>query len=80
MEQLEKNKDRYIENYSTEKNEAIINVRPGWLSWLSVWLLISTQGMISGFWDRALPLCWTWSLLKILSLSASPPQLVLSLS
>ena len=48
----------------------------GWLHWLSVWLLISAQVMIPG-WAS----CWTWSLLKILSLSPSAPLLsVLSLS
>ena len=45
----------------------------GWLSWLSVWLLISAQVMISWSWDQAphWVLCWLWSLLGILSLSLS---------
>ena len=42
---------------------------PGWLSQLSIWLLILTQVIISGLWDQ--PPCWapTWvgSLLEILS-------------
>ena len=46
---------------------------PGWLSCLSVQLLISVQVMIPGLWDQAL--CWAlrcmWSLLGILSLSLS---------
>ena len=49
--------------------EACLGV-PGWLSWLSVWLLILAPVMIPGLWDWA-P-CWAqrwaWSLLKILSL------------
>ena len=47
---------------------------PGWLSWLSVWLLISAQVMISGSWDRAphRALPWAWTLLGILSLPPSP--------
>ena len=44
---------------------------PGWLSWLSAWLLISAQVIIPGSWDRALSQApsWAWSLLKILSFS-----------
>ena len=46
----------------------------GWLSLLSIWLLISAQVMISGYWGWAL--CWApqyaWSLLKIHSLSLCP--------
>lgn len=42
---------------------------PGWLNWLFIWLLVSVQGMFSGWWNwalcRALP--WAWSLLRILS-------------
>ena len=46
---------------------------PGWLSWLSVWLLILAQDMIPGSWDRALRQAprWEYSLLKTLSLSLS---------
>ena len=47
---------------------------PGWYGWLSVWLLISAQFIISGLWDQTLqhaPLS-AWSLLKIL-----PPSLPL---
>jgi len=53
---------------------------PGWLSHLSVWLLISAQIMISGFWDWALrgALHWVWSPLGILS--SAPPMHVLALS
>ena len=47
---------------------------PGWLSWLSIQLLISVQVMISPSWDGApgCALCWAWSLLKILFLCPSP--------
>ena len=57
---------------------------PGWLSWLSIWLLISAQVMISGFWDQALCCTQQGVSLKIryslpLSLSFSPtPALSLS--
>ena len=47
---------------------------PGWLSRLSIRLLISAQIVILESWDQAQ--CWAlwgpWSLLGILSLSASP--------
>ena len=48
----------------------------GWLSWLSVQLLISAWGMIPGSWDWALcwAPCWVWSLLGILSFSPSAPH------
>lgn len=38
---------------------------PEWLNWLSAWLLIFAQVIISGFWDWALHwvLCWVGSLL-----------------
>ena len=44
---------------------------PGWLNWLSIQLLISSQVMIPGSWHQTpcLALHWAWSLLKILSLS-----------
>ena len=43
---------------------------PGWLSWLSIWLLVLAQVIISGFWDQALhwALHWVCGLLKILFL------------
>ena len=43
---------------------------PGWLSPLSIRLLIWAQVMIPGLGDRGPPgaLCWAWSLFKILSL------------
>ena len=53
---------------------------PGWLSGLSVQLLISAQVMIPGLWDWApcWALHWAWSLLKVpptLSLCPSPTRL-----
>ena len=47
---------------------------PGWLSQLSIWLLILAQVMISESWDWALSqtLCSAWSLLEILSPSLFP--------
>ena len=53
---------------------------PGWLSRLSVGLLISAQVTISGLWDWALHWtpCWVRGLLKIPPLSPSLPH-VLSL-
>ena len=56
---------------------------PGWLSWLSVQLLISTQVMIPGSWDLAPGWApsWACTLLKILSPSLyPPPSLSFSLS
>ena len=54
---------------------------PGWLSWLSNWLLILAQVMISGSWDQA----WPWAqgsaeslLIDPLSLCLLLPLLVLS--
>ena len=63
----------------TFKYEAV----PGWLSWLSVWLLVLAQVMILGLWDGApcrAPLS-EGSLLEILSLHLSlpPPQISKSL-
>ena len=55
----------------------------GWLSRLSVRVLIPVQVVIPGLWDQAPPraLSRTWDLLKILSLSFySSPLLVHSLS
>ena len=42
---------------------------PGWLSQVSIWLLISVPVMIPGSWDWApcRASYWVWSLLKILS-------------
>ena len=40
---------------------------PGWLSWLSIQLLVLAQVKTSGWWDRAqhqAP-CWAWNLLEI---------------
>jgi len=47
---------------------------PGWLSPLSLWLLISAQVMISGLWGRAPHRApsWAWSLPKILSSPGAP--------
>ena len=46
---------------------------PGWLSQLSVWLLISTQVMIPGLWARALSQTpCAWCLRFCLPLSLSP--------
>ena len=42
---------------------------PGWLSELSIQLLILTQAIISGCEIKP---CWVWRLLKILSLSLCP--------
>ena len=42
---------------------------PGWLSEVSIQLLILTQAIISGC---EIKLCWVWRLLKILSLSLCP--------
>ena len=60
---------------------------PGWLSWLSVRVLILARVMIPGLWDWALSGTprWVWSLLRILSLPpslrpCSEPALSLSLS
>lgn len=50
---------------------------PEWLRGLSIALLIYTQVMIPGSWNRApcgTP-CWAWSLLNVLSPSASLPCL-----
>ena len=56
---------------------------PGWLSWLSIWLLISAQVMILGLWDwaprPALHGGHGASLIKILFPSARPYSLSLSL-
>ena len=53
---------------------------PGWLSQLSLQLLILAQVMISELWDRALPgaLSSVWSL--FISLSTLPPAHTVSLS
>jgi len=56
----------------------------GWLGWLSIWLLVSAQGMISGSWGRAQrqALHSTWSRLGV-SPSPTPVRvhsLTLSLS
>ena len=50
---------------------------PGWLSWMSVGLLVSAEVMISGSWDGARPQAWcsAGSLLKFLSPSPSAPPL-----
>ena len=50
-----------------------VSEAPGWLSRLSVWLLISAV-MILGSWDKApcQGLCWAWSLLNSLFPSALP--------
>ena len=50
----------------------------GWLSQLSIRLLISAQVMIPGSWDGALHLAQhrVWRLLKILSLSPYPSPLL----
>ena len=55
---------------------------PGWLSELSLWLLILAQVMISGSWDPALhrALCSAGSLLPPLSLSACLSAYLWSLS
>ena len=60
----------------------VVSGAPGWLSRLSVWLVISAQVMVSGLWDQPLSqaLHWEWNLLKILSVSLCPFPLVLSLS
>jgi len=55
--------DQGIERGSLEEIEVGV---PGWFSWLSVWLLISAQVLISGPSVQA-PLCaqhWEWSPLK----------------
>ena len=46
---------------------------PGWLSQLSVWLLIWAQVMILWLWDQAQcwDLPWAWTLLKIFFLPCS---------
>ena len=51
---------------------------PGWLSRLSIWLLILSQVMNSRLWDWTphLALCCVWSLLKILSLSLWPSHML----
>ena len=68
------------ENEVREKTSGV----PGWLSRLSVWLLIPAQVMISGFVSSSPAsnsALTVWSLLGILPLSLSaPPLLVLSLS
>ena len=49
---------------------------PGWLSQLSIQLLVLAQVMFSGLWDWApcrAP-CWTWKLLGIFSLPFPYPQ------
>ena len=48
---------------------------PGWLSRLSIQLLISAQVMIPGSWDEAQRWApgWVWGLLEILSLPLSAP-------
>ena len=53
---------------------------PGWLSRLSIRILISAQAVISWLWDRAphQALHWAWSLLGILSPSPSAPPSVCS--
>lgn len=50
---------------------------PGWVSWVSISLLISVQVMISQWWDQTTwrVLAWAWDLLRILSLL---PSLALS--
>ena len=55
---------------------------PGWLSQLSVWLLVSAQVIISGLWDWAphQALWWGRSLLEILSLSLCSSMQVHALS
>lgn len=53
-----------------------------WVTWLSDWLLIWTQVMISGSWDWALPgaLCWALRLGQVcLYLSVCSSLLSLSL-
>ena len=52
---------------------------PGWLSQLSIQLLISAQVMTTKLWDEApcWALHWVWSLFKI---PPPPPSLLLSLS
>ena len=67
------------------KNKKIFIGMPGWLSWLSVWLLVSAQVMISQFVSLSPTLGSTLimqSLLGVLSLSLSLslPPLALSLS
>ena len=51
--------------YISPKNSFLSGV-PGWLSQLSVWLLISAQFLTSGLWVQALhgAARWAWSLLK----------------
>ena len=48
---------------------------PGWLSQLSIRLLISAQVMIPGLWDQSLcwALCCVWSLLRIFPMPLSLP-------
>ena len=55
---------------------------PGWLSWLSLQLLISAQVMILELWDWApsWALHWAWTLLRVLFLSQSAPPLAVCIS
>ena len=57
----------------------------GWLSWLSIGLLILAQVMNPRSWERAphQALCWAWNLLKIFSLYSTfclSPLLIHTLS
>ena len=74
-----KNKVRhiYITDYYSAMRKEDIHGAPGWLSWLSVQLLISAQVMISQFVGSS-PASGgssltTWSLLGIFSFSFSLP-------
>ena len=71
LKTAEKNKQRI----RAKLNALRIGTRgaSGWLSRVSVRLLVSAQVMIPGLWDRAphRALCWAWNLPEILSLSIS---------
>ena len=62
-------------NLLSSYNQRGLEPVPGWLSWLSVQLLVSVQVMISGLRDQALHWvpCSTWSLFERFCLFLSLP-------
>ena len=49
-----------FKNIKKKKKELSVTGVPMWLSWLSVWLLISAQVMISQLWDQAPHWALSW--------------------